>query len=132
MNVIRKLLCWLFAISSLLCLWNGFQLILRFAHRQYIASSLHNLLIASLFPALAILYAIAWWTVWKKRPSGRVWGAIACLTYVVLPIWNIIAFRSLPLSLGVMLLVGILALVILLWPVREEPEESPEDTLSPD
>jgi hypothetical protein len=132
MVVIRKFLCWLFAISSLLCLWNGLLLILRFVHRQYIALSFHNLLIASLLPALTILYGIAWWTAWKKRPSGRVWGIIACLTYVLLPIWNLVAFRSLSISLMIMLLVGILALVILLWPIHEEPEESLDDTLSPD
>ncbi len=132
MNTIRKLLGWLFAISSVLCLWHSPQFVLRIISRHY-NLSFRNLLAVSIFPILAILYGIAWWTVWRKWRSGRFWGALACLTYVVFPIWTVIMFRSLPLVLLAMFVIGATALIIILWPTHEEPEEpSGDDLLSPD
>lgn len=123
MNTIRKLLCWLFAISSLLCVWNALKIILRLIHQHSTFLSPRILVIAAFFPVLAVLLAIAWWTVWKKKPSGRAWAVAACLTFVLLPLWGIFSSRSVPFSLGVMLAIGVACLVILLWPVEKETSE---------
>jgi len=133
MNTIRNLLAWLFAISSLLCLWHSVKFALRIINWHFTHLSFPGLLAVSIFPALAILYGIAWWTVWRKWRSGRFWGAVACLTYVVFPIWAVIKFRSLPLALLAMFVIGATALIIILWPTHEEPEPpSEDDLLSPD
>lgn len=123
MYIIRKFLCWLFAISSLVCLWNSLRFVLRFIHQHSLHQSLDGVFVVALFPTLALIYGIAWWTVWKKKRSGKAWGAVACLTYILFPLWGMIISRSVSLSLAVMLVVGILILLILLWPAEEEPSE---------
>ncbi len=123
MNTIRKLLCWLFAISSLLCLWNALLLILRIVHRHYAFLPGRGALAIAFFPVLAIVFAAAWWTVWKRKPSARGWGIAACLTYVLVSAWGIFSSRSVPVSLGVMLAVGVAGLFVLLWPVHDEASE---------
>lgn len=128
MNTIRKLLAWLFAISSLLCIWHSLQFAFRYViYRQHPHLAWHELFAVSLFPLLAIIYGIAWWTVWRKLPSGRFWGVLACLTYIGFPLWAMIALHSVQLSLAVMLVIGILLLIVLLWPTHEEPKVPDDD-----
>ena len=66
-------------------------------------------------PVLAVIYSIAWWTIWKEKSSARVWGIVASLTFVLLPAWGMVYFsRSAPAALGVMLAIGIGGLVVFL------------------
>ena len=128
MNTIRKLLAWLFAISSLLCLWHSLQFVFRFiTYRHHAYLSFSYLLAVSIFPLLAILYGVAWWTILKKLRSGRFWGVLASLTYVGFPLWAMIKFHSTQFALIVMLAIGFFLLVVLLWPTHEEPEPDEED-----
>lgn len=128
MNTIRKLLAWLFAISSVLCIWHSLQFVFRFiTYRHHADLSFSNLLAVSIFPALAVLYGVAWWTVLMKLGSGRFWGVLASLTYVAFPLWAMIKFHSVQFALIVMLAIGLFLLVVLLWPTHEEPKKPDDD-----
>jgi hypothetical protein len=83
---LRKFLGWLFAISSLLCLWYSPRLILLVIRQQSTLHLLRNLSIAALFPVLAAIYGVAWWTAWKATPFANGWGIAASLTYLLLPL----------------------------------------------
>jgi hypothetical protein len=121
--MIRTLVCWLYAICSLLSIWNAFKSIAHFVRRQSETGSFPNLLIASLFLILAVLYAVAWWTTWKKKSSSRAWGIAAFVTYVLLPILGVTLSRSISVALAIMFAVGVIGLVVLLWPAHKEPPE---------
>ena len=121
MRDLRRLLCWLFAISSLLCLWNAYRLILHIMHRHDAFRTLRSLLIAGLFPVLAAIYAMSWWMVWRDKPSARAWGIAASSAYVVLSLWAMFYSSRFGSSLGVMLAVGASGLFVFLWrDVRSE------------
>ena len=44
--------------------------------------------IAILF-AMVVIYGIAWWAVWKERPSARVWAVAASLASLLGSLWLI-------------------------------------------
>ena len=116
MNIARKLMCWLFAISSVLCLWNAVRLIEFMLHRHDAFRSLRSVLIAVSLPALAAIYSVAWWTNWKEKRSARGWGIAASLTLVLLSLAGILDLaRTAPASLAIMLAIGILGLGAFLW-----------------
>lgn len=121
--MIRTSLCWLYAIFSLLSVWSASKFTVHFVRRQSETGSFPNLLIASLFLILAVLYAVAWWTTWKKKSSSRAWGIAAFVTYVLLPILGVTLSRSISVALTIMFAVGVIGLVVLLWPVHKEPPE---------
>ena len=127
MNGIRKLMCWLFAISSVLCLWNAVRLIQHTMHRNDAFQSSRSFFIASFLPVLAIIYSLAWWTVLKDKRSAKSWGIVASLTFVFLPILGRLASsRSFPSSLWIMLGIGVLGLVA--FSVRRVVDHQSEQT----
>lgn len=68
-----------------------------------------------IMPVLAVIYSIAWWSIGAKKTSGRIWGIIASLTFILLPVWGMLYFSgSIPGAVGVMLVIGIIGLVIFL------------------
>ncbi len=118
-------MCWLFAISSLGCLRIGLLRILRIVLRHNAARSF-NLLFATAFFVAAIIFALAWWTIWKERPSAKAWGIAASLIFILLPIGSAVYFsRSILGPFGVMLATGVVALVAFLW--RAEPHGATEN-----
>jgi hypothetical protein len=42
------------------------------------------------YTLLSIVFGVAWWVVWKERPSTRVWGIIASLAYLFIYIQPIL------------------------------------------
>jgi hypothetical protein len=42
------------------------------------------------FFLMATIFATAWWTVWRQKPSGRIWGAAASLINVLTGLWPIV------------------------------------------
>jgi hypothetical protein len=103
MHTLRKYLSWSFAFTSLVCLW----VIPRTISQPH---PFRLLLLAppGLFVGFAVVFGMAWWTVFKGKSSARWWGIAASLINiqvsllpVVIPphsIWN--GF-SLLLGLGV-------------------------------
>jgi hypothetical protein len=116
MHALRKNLCWLFGFSSLVCLQlvvENIWLILQ----PRSSSPLHgNLVVAVLYTPVTAVFAVAWWTVWRDKPSGRHWGITASLIVVLMSVWPFIFFlRSFPPSalrlFGILLLFGVVGLI---------------------
>jgi hypothetical protein len=115
MHGLRKFMSWIYAISSLRCLQIALLRILAI-QRDHTSLPLHNVLLASVFSVQAIIFGLAWWTVFRKEPSARSWGIIASLTYIVISLWSIINFsRSVWGAFGVLLAAGITGLIVFLW-----------------
>jgi hypothetical protein len=79
-NDLRKYLCWCFGFQSLLILLFPFRRIVSAIHRHYALLALPSLLNAAFFSVTAAILAVAWWAVWKGKPSARGWGIAASLT----------------------------------------------------
>jgi hypothetical protein len=113
-----KTFWWAFAVSSLLCLLTTFHSILRIINRHDGFLTLRSLLVPGVFSALAAIYGVAWWTVWKRKRSARACAIAACLTYILAPlftIWSKLHFsRSFRVCSGVMLATGVIGLVAFL------------------
>src|SRR5271157_950091 len=118
MNKLRKYLSLIFAGTCLICLWLDCRRILRTVHRYNEYFTIRGLSITALYTILAIIYGLAWWTVWKGKSSGRGWGIAASLIYIPVSLWGIIFFAQ-PLwgSEGIAMAAGIAGLVAFLWPV---------------
>lgn len=39
---------------------------------------------------MGTIFAVAWWTVWRQKPSGRIWGAAASLINVLTGLWPMV------------------------------------------
>lgn len=108
----RAFFGWLFLIKSA-----GSAIIavlgLRFFLRQHFALPTYSLLLASIF-------GVAWWDIWKQRPSAKWWGIAASLLLILIffrqfiygarPVWYLQGTSLL------VALVGIGGLVVFLWP----------------
>jgi hypothetical protein len=115
MNFVRKLICWLFALSALFCVWNGYRLILYILHRHDAFQTARSWGVALIMPILATIYFIAWWAIWTNKTSARTWGIVASLTFILLPVWGMFYFSgSLPGGVAVMLAIGIAGVVVFL------------------
>lgn len=115
MHDLRKLLGWLFAISSLGCLRIAFLRVLRTISGHNGAPPFRNVPIAAAFFVVATIFALAWWSVWKAKPSSRAWGIAASLIYILLPVGSVMYLsRSIWSAFGVMLATGIAGLIAFL------------------
>ena len=54
--------------------------------------NIRSLLVTAFLAIAVILYALAWWTVWKEKPSGRGWGIVASLIYLSVSLSGILLF----------------------------------------
>jgi len=86
---------WIFAITCIISLWSAFSIILRPIHGQFSFLPLRNLLAPSIFVAFAAVFAVAWWTIGKSKPSARAWGIAASVIYLLVSLRPII-FLSRP------------------------------------
>ena len=131
MHNLRTFMSWMYAISSLQCLRIAFLRILRIQRDfVFLPVPLLNLLVPTEFSVFAIIFGVAWWTVFKGKPSARGWGITASLIYVLFSLSEII-YYSRPVwgSLGVMLATGVAGLVAFVWRKdrhgsSEKPRES--------
>jgi hypothetical protein len=83
MQALRKNLCWVFVLTSIICAGIVVQSVLEEINRYYASPPLLTLLVPTLFSVLAIVFGLAWWTIWKVRPSARGWGIAASLINVL-------------------------------------------------
>jgi hypothetical protein len=125
MNAFRKYMSMVFAISSLLGVWIACRFIPAILHLHH-ASLSHVLLAVSVFPVLAVIYSVAWWTIWKEKRSARAWGIAASLTYVLINLQMIFySSRPVPSCVWIMSAIGVVGLVAFSW--RDELHERSED-----
>lgn len=82
-DTIRRIYSWLFLVWSMLSLWLGFEVIKHMIQRHHPFLPPQNLLLAPFYPLLACTLAVAWWTIWKRKRSGKTWGMVASITYIL-------------------------------------------------
>src|SRR5437879_6287035 len=125
---VRKVMCWFFAYTSLRYVLDPRVSMLYAIHRHYAFLPFRNLVTITLYVMVPIINGIAWWTVWKRRPSARLWGIAASVTYILIFLRPIIFFPgSAWLRNWSTLALGIMGLVIfLLRHERHDSETTPE------
>jgi hypothetical protein len=135
-KILRWVLSWNFAFLSLLSIVAAFWIILRTLHLQLAAARSHPLalFIDVILPAMAAVFGVAWWKVWKEMPSARAWGIGASVLLAAHPLWRIVRFpRSIHGYNVLALAIGIAGLVV--FSMRNETlsdagDPEPEDSLS--
>jgi peptidase M50-like protein len=121
MHTLRKYLGWVFAFTSLVCLQIVISSILHTTHRQSTDLALRGLLVETAFlTALAVVFGVAWWTVWKGKPSARGWGIAASLTNILVSLPWVFISRDAWRDLWVILAIGVAGLVVF-WRRYEQP-----------
>jgi len=78
MRSLRNIYSWLFAFTSLICLRIAFTFTLRTISQENTAGP-YLLIGAALLLVFGFAFAMAWWTVFKLKPSARWWGIAASL-----------------------------------------------------
>ena len=135
MRLIRRLMGWIFAISSFLCIW-GFGYLIVLAVRQHSFSDFHRhftslqsgtlfliLLFIVMFPVLTVIFGIACWANLSEKRTAKGWGIAASLIYVLTSLWPIIQhFGSILGAPGVELTIGVVGLVAFALSPRIKPE----------
>jgi hypothetical protein len=90
---IRGFLCWIYALTAAIFLQHslstvqdvfGSLFVLRVALELYSWRDIANALGPLTLPAVGIVFAMAWWTVWRRRPSSRGWAIAASIIYLLL------------------------------------------------
>jgi hypothetical protein len=121
MQLIRKVLCWIFACTSFLYLENFHQVILYIVHQRYTPSVLHSLLIAASVDTIVVgISGVAWWVIWKGITSAKGWGIAASVIHILIFLRQFI-FLSQPVwgrHVGA-LIIGTVGLVAFLWPDKQ-------------
>jgi hypothetical protein len=105
-------LCWNFAFCSVLTFGLAIWLTSGMIQRHGVAVPLRAWLVNGVLPLEATIFALAWWFIWKNRPSARVWGLAGSLILIL----NSLAFylqRSRP--LWVLLALGAIGIVAFAW-----------------
>jgi hypothetical protein len=78
MQDLGKVLCWLFAVTALLQFGSAIRDVNYAIQHHYIPPLYRSLVVAVSFSVLvAVISGIAWWTIWKSRPSARGWAIAA-------------------------------------------------------
>lgn len=112
MHTLRKYLPWVFAFTSLVCLQIEVSSILGTIHRQSTFLPLRGLLAETAFlTVLAVVFGIAWWTVWKGKPSARSWGIAASLTNILVSLPWVFVSRDAWRHIWVLLAIGVAGLI---------------------
>jgi hypothetical protein len=89
MHTLRKYLSWSFGFTALVCLRLAFSLTRDTIHQQHTFRLL--LLVApSMMFAFAAVFAMAWWTLFKRKSSARGWGIAASLINIQVSLFPII------------------------------------------
>ncbi|MGA7242115.1 MAG: hypothetical protein WBX19_02980 [Terracidiphilus sp.] len=77
MQLLRKLLGWNFALFAVVSILNGCWLLIEPIHGR--GASLP-------IPLLAVevaFFVVAWWMIWKGKPSARIWGGAGSLMLIL-------------------------------------------------
>ena len=119
---LRKFLSWCSALESLLTVLYFRRLILFMIRQPYTFLTLRGLLDAAFSLVTAAVLGVAWWVVWKGKPSARNWGIAASFTFILIFLKSI-AFPAGSIwgHLGV-LVVGTIGMVLFL---RRDQQHDP-------
>lgn len=86
MHTLRKYLSWVFGFAALVNLQLAVSFTLRDVHRYHSHLHARYLLAPGLCTVQAMVFGMAWWTVWKEKRSGRIWGIAASALNLALPL----------------------------------------------
>jgi hypothetical protein len=130
LKFLRKFLGWNFAFLSLICAVASFWITLSTVHVQLNKAPSHPfaLLLNAVFPAVALIFGVTWWEVWKQRPFARAWGIAASALLAAVPLRRIILFPQTAHGYTVVVLaIGIAGVVVFSMSDRATPDtENPE------
>jgi hypothetical protein len=102
MQAFAKFLLWIFALSAAICLQTAFTLLRAALRFQNDPRFLRSLIVPAAFLVMAFIFATAWWTLWRRRTSGRKWAVAASLINVATGVWPFLtAPREVLASFGV-------------------------------
>jgi hypothetical protein len=80
---LRKILCWLFACTALMYVLIPSLSVLS-AIRLVNGFHLGGWFVLTFAAIVPILCAVAWWTIWKEKPSARAWGIAASIVEILI------------------------------------------------
>lgn len=129
MEVIRKVLCWIFLVTSLLNLTVFLRCVVYGARYHYTPPLLLSLIVtASVSGAVALCSGFAWWTLWRKKAFAKGWAIAASASSLLIFIRPFV-FPTQPAwdhHLGA-LFIGIVGLIAFTWPDKHGgTDESPD------
>ena len=84
MRDIRTFLCWMFALTGATCLWFVFLSVQPLFHANGAMLTARALLLISTLASMSGIFILAWWNIWRRNRSARIWGIAASLSYVLL------------------------------------------------
>jgi hypothetical protein len=83
---LRGFLCWTFALTALIALRVSVDITPKILHASRAAQSIRwkitGTALGLAIPAQSIVFAMAWWTVWRRKASARGWAIAASLIFV--------------------------------------------------
>lgn len=115
LRVLRRYMGWVFAFTSLMSLVGAFWIILTTFHMQRQIAFSHPcmLILDAIFPVMAVFYGVAWWVIWKGKPSARGWGIAASLALILQTILGrSYCWRSIPIAMCITVAVGVTGLAV--------------------
>src|SRR5438445_6168266 len=84
---IRQYLSWIFAITALICLHLSALMVPNALHPpRHVPSAglrIAGAAFALSLPIQSVVFALAWWTVWRRKPSARGWAIAASLFFIL-------------------------------------------------
>jgi hypothetical protein len=121
MDDLRKVMGWAFAISIFPSIWLAYRTIRFITHTHHSLLQPRGLILGGFFPVLACVYLVAWLTYWMRRPSARVWGITASLTYILIAVIEFLSARR---HLGTVVIMGTAGIAGLMVFLRNTEPES--------
>jgi len=120
MRSLRNIYSWLFAFTSLICLRIAFTFTLRTISQENTAGP-YLLIGAALLLVFGFVFAMAWWTVFKLKPSARWWGIAASLINIQVSLFPL-AVPPHSIDTGFLLILGLgLGGLVVFWRRVETP-----------
>ena len=124
MLTLRKYLCWVYGLTSLVTARFAIQLFLALLNPHSSFPVLRILPIAAMFSILTGIFAAAWWTTLSRKESSRPWGITVSLIDIGVSLWPVIRSHKMVLTnQGVLFSIGVIGLVAF-WRRYEQPEQS--------
>jgi hypothetical protein len=113
----RQIFGWLFGLCSIIALSVSVLFFRRGIVYDLGVRRFSTILTSGVIVLLALVFAMAWWTTWKARPTARAWGITASLANLFGPL-SLMYFRRQPLtdSRWKVIAFSTLALIVYAWP----------------
>lgn len=122
----KMVICWTFALASAFCIWFECDVILRTGTLVFPRSVLRGAsfaLVLFILSALAAIFGMAWWSLWKQKRHAKEWGigASSLLFLVWTPFiyygWSL--FLKFEVAGWYIPAIGALGLLEFLWPSKK-------------